>query len=89
MTGTTSIYLFNVHIGHVQHHKILRPPGPQFTGTLGPSPWTWSPLCSTICSGGSRNLERGVQLRVHETHPKILGCHAHFRTSTHTSLLIG
>ena len=26
-----------------------------------------------ITSGGSRNLERGVQLRVHEAHPKIFG----------------
>ena len=30
-------------------------------------------------SGGSRNLERGVQPRVHEEDPKILDCHAHFR----------
>ena len=26
-----------------------------------------------ISSGGSRNLERGVQLRVHEAQPKIFG----------------
>ena len=30
-------------------------------------------------SGGSRNLERGVQPLAHEAHSKIFGCHAHFR----------
>jgi len=27
----------------------------------------------TLSSGGSRNLQRGVQLRVHEAQPKIFG----------------
>jgi len=32
-----------------------------------------TPFWQAISSGGSRNLERGVQLRVHEAHPKIFG----------------
>ena len=50
-------------------------------------------LCAIIqrpnpSSGGSRNLEKGVHLRVHEAHLKILGCHAHFRTSKHVRVII-
>ena len=35
---------------------------------------------NSIHSGGSRNLERGVQPLAHEAHSKFFGgCHAHFR----------
>ena len=32
------------------------------------------------CSGGSRNLERGVELSACKVRRKFLGCHAHFRS---------
>ena len=34
-------------------------------------------------SGGFRNLKRGVQPLVRESQPKILGCHAYFRSRKH------
>ena len=34
----------------------------------------------SYCSGGSRNLERGVELPAREARRKFLGCHAHFRS---------
>ena len=36
-------------------------------------------ICSFL-SGGSRNLERGVELPAREARRKFLGCHAHFRS---------
>ena len=39
-------------------------------------------------SGGFRNFERGVQPLACEAQPKILGCHAHFRSRKTSELNI-